>query len=50
VVALVGLPSQLETGSLKIEVTGGNVWAFCSIVDRGTLDPEYVAATPLAQQ
>lgn len=36
-----------ETGSLKVEVTGGNVWAFCSIVDKGTFDPEYVAATPL---
>jgi hypothetical protein len=40
---------QLQTASLKIEVTGGNAWAFCSIVDRGTLDPEYVPATPLAQ-
>jgi PKD repeat protein len=37
----------LETGSLKVEVTGGNVWAFASIVDKGTADPEYVAATPL---
>lgn len=50
IIGQVVLPSQLETGSLKIEVTGGNVWAFASIVDRGTLDPEYVAATPLAQQ
>jgi PKD repeat protein len=50
VVGRVVMPSQLETGSLKIEVTGGNVWAFCSIVDIGTADPEYVAATPLAQQ
>jgi PKD repeat protein len=40
---------QLQTASLQIEVTGGNAWAFCSIVDRGTLDPEYVPATPLAQ-
>jgi hypothetical protein len=39
--------SNLETASLKIEVTGGNVWAFASIVDKGTLDPEYIAATPL---
>ena len=37
----------LELASLKVEVTGGNVWAFCSIVDKGTFDPEYVAATPL---
>jgi PKD repeat protein len=33
--------------SLRIEVSGGNVWAFASIIDRGTLDPEYVPATPL---
>lgn len=33
--------------SLRIEVTGGNVWAFASIIDRGTKDPEYVPATPL---
>jgi len=37
----------LETGSLKIDVTGGNIWAFGSIVDKGTADPEYIAATPL---
>ena len=43
------MPGFLETGSLKIEVTGGNVWAFASIVDVGTTDPEYVAATPLPQ-
>ncbi|HEU4886873.1 MAG TPA: PKD domain-containing protein [Thermoanaerobaculia bacterium] len=49
VVGRVALPNQLETGSLKIEVTGGNAWAFCSIVDVVTADPEYVAATPLAQ-
>ncbi|MDP9190943.1 MAG: PKD domain-containing protein [Acidobacteriota bacterium] len=49
IVGRIVLPSQLETGSLKIEVTGGNVWAFASIVDDGTKDPEYVAATPLAQ-
>jgi PKD repeat protein len=47
VVGRVIMPSQLESGSLKIEVTGGNVWAFGSIVDVGTADPEYVAATPL---
>lgn len=38
---------NLETGSVKIEVTGGQVWAFASMVDKGTGDPEYVAATPL---
>lgn len=47
VVGRVVMPGLLETGSLKIEVTGGNVWAFASIVDIGTTDPEYVAATPL---
>jgi hypothetical protein len=50
VVGRIAMPSGLETGSLKIEVTGGNVWAFGSIVDIGTADPEYVAATPLSQQ
>jgi PKD repeat protein len=50
VVARVVMPSGLETGSLKLEVSGGNVWAFGSIVDVGTADPEYVAATPLVQQ
>jgi PKD repeat protein len=50
VVARVVMPSQLETGSLKIEVTGGNVWAFGAMVDSRTGDPEYVAATSLAQQ
>jgi PKD repeat protein len=38
---------NLETGSLKIDVTGGNIWAFGSIVDKGTADPEYISATPL---
>ncbi|HEV7763664.1 MAG TPA: hypothetical protein VGQ76_01560, partial [Thermoanaerobaculia bacterium] len=45
VVARVEL-GQLESASLKIEATG-NVWGFCSIVDRGTFDPEYVPASPL---
>jgi PKD repeat protein len=49
VIERVTLPSQLETGSLKIEVTGGNVWAFGSMVDILTADPEYIAATPLVQ-
>jgi PKD repeat protein len=35
------------SASLKIEVTGGNIWAFASIIDKGTSDPEYVPATPL---
>jgi PKD repeat protein len=36
-----------ENASLKIEASGGNIWAFASIIDTGTLDPEYVPATPL---
>jgi PKD repeat protein len=39
----------IERASLKLEVTGGNVWAFASIIDQGTFDPEYIPATPLAQ-
>jgi hypothetical protein len=35
-----------DNASLKIEATG-NVWAFASIIDRSTFDPEYVPATPL---
>ncbi|HEY5610320.1 MAG TPA: PKD domain-containing protein, partial [Thermoanaerobaculia bacterium] len=34
-------------GTLKIDVfEGGSVWAFASIVDRTTFDPEYVPAIP----
>jgi hypothetical protein len=33
--------------SVRIEVTGGNVWAFCSMIDDRTKDPEYVAASPV---
>ena len=33
--------------SVKIEVIGSNVWAYGSIIDRFTLDPEYVQAMPL---
>ena len=36
-----------EKASIRIEVTGGNVWAFASVIDKGTFDPEYVSATPL---
>lgn len=35
-----------DNASLKVEATG-NVWAFASIIDRSTFDPEYVPATPL---
>jgi hypothetical protein len=38
-----------ETASVKMEVTGGNVLGFASIIDKGTLDPEYVSATALQQ-
>ena len=37
---------SIETGALKIEATG-DVWAFCSVIDKRTNDPEYVPATPL---
>lgn len=40
---------NFANASLKIEVTGGNVWAFASIIDDRTKDPEYVAASPIAQ-
>ncbi|HYK06030.1 MAG TPA: PKD domain-containing protein [Thermoanaerobaculia bacterium] len=36
-----------ENASIRVEVTGGNVWAFGSIIDKGTEDPEYVEAVPL---
>lgn len=39
--------APLESASLKIEATGGNVWAFGSQVDKSSNDPEYIAATPL---
>jgi hypothetical protein len=38
-----------EKASVKMEVTGGGIWGFASVIDRGTFDPEYVAATPLQQ-
>ena len=47
IVARVDL-GTVETASLKIDTTAGNVWAFGSIVDKFTNDPEYVPATPLA--
>jgi PKD repeat protein len=46
--SVVGPVNVTGTASLKIESVGGNVWGFASIIDRGTLDPEYVPATPLA--
>ncbi len=47
VVSRVELGAGVDYASLKIETTGGNVWAFGSIIDKGTSDPEYVPATPL---
>ncbi len=35
-----------DNASLRIEANG-NVWAFASIIDKTTKDPEYVPATPL---
>ncbi|HEX8170386.1 MAG TPA: PKD domain-containing protein [Thermoanaerobaculia bacterium] len=34
-------------GTLRISTTGGNAWAFASVIDRRTKDPEYVPATML---
>ncbi|HUP64632.1 MAG TPA: PKD domain-containing protein [Thermoanaerobaculia bacterium] len=40
--------STADRGSLKVEVTsGGSVWAFASVIDRKTFDPEYVPAVPM---
>ena len=36
----------LTQGTFKIEANGP-VWAFCSIIDQFTKDPEYVPATPI---
>ncbi|HET8799523.1 MAG TPA: hypothetical protein VFO89_17685, partial [Thermoanaerobaculia bacterium] len=35
-----------DNASLKVEANG-NIWAFVSIIDKFTFDPEYVPATPL---
>lgn len=41
------LLGALDKGSLKVQVLlGGPVWAYASIVDRLTEDPEYVPAVP----
>jgi PKD repeat protein len=37
---------SLDSGTLKVEANG-EIWAFASIIDNRTHDPEYVAATPL---
>ncbi|HET8773211.1 MAG TPA: PKD domain-containing protein, partial [Thermoanaerobaculia bacterium] len=39
----------ITTGTLKVEANG-KIWAFCSVIDDRTKDPEYVAATPLQLQ
>ena len=36
----------ITQGAFKVEANG-NLWAFVSIIDRRTKDPEYVPATPL---
>ncbi|HEX9986496.1 MAG TPA: PKD domain-containing protein [Thermoanaerobaculia bacterium] len=40
------LDANADRGSFKIEIIsgGGQVWAFASVIDRRTADPEYVAA------
>ena len=41
------LPEQLAQTGMKVEVVSGSpVWAFASIIDKKTLDPEYLAASP----
>ena len=42
------LHQTADRGSIRIEVTNeAAVWAFASIIDRTTKDPEYVPAIPL---
>jgi PKD repeat protein len=36
-----------ENASIRVEVTGGNAWAFTSQIDSGTQDPEYIEAIRL---
>jgi PKD repeat protein len=36
-----------DSGTLRVDVTGGNAWVFASVIDSHTKDPEYVSATPL---
>ncbi|HEY0158383.1 MAG TPA: PKD domain-containing protein [Thermoanaerobaculia bacterium] len=36
----------LKHGTIQVETNGGNVWAFASVIDRRTKDPEYVPASP----
>lgn len=39
----------LSLGTLKVEMTGGSgaVWAFASVIDRKSEDPEYVPGSPI---
>lgn len=47
---LENIGSMASSGSLRIEVTaGGRAWAFASVVDQTTADPEYVPAISLQQ-
>jgi len=43
------LSPTADSGTLKIEIVGDGdpVWAYASIIDQTTSDPEYVAAVPL---
>ncbi|MEO8218295.1 MAG: PKD domain-containing protein [Acidobacteriota bacterium] len=39
--------STADSGTFRVEVVSGSpVWAFASIIDKKTLDPEYLAASP----
>jgi PKD repeat protein len=45
---LQAINATADNGSLKIEVTSGApVWAYASVIDQMTKDPEYVPAVPL---
>ncbi|MFN2238184.1 MAG: PKD domain-containing protein [Thermoanaerobaculia bacterium] len=45
---LQAINATADNGSLKIEVTSGApVWAYASVIDQMTKDPEYVPAAPL---
>ncbi len=42
------MQTQTDRGTLKIElVSGDGVWAYASVIDKTTRDPEYVPAIPL---
>ena len=46
-VELYPFPANITSGAFRIEITGGTgaVWAFASVIDGNSEDPEYVPAT-----